>query len=99
MAVQHVNDFISNLHENLDVAARALAKSKLRQMVFDAIYTTKKGIKTLSDIEREVARKYGRNLSQKQILMAGKVLANIGLVEQVKVKNRVAYRKRDHVHQ
>jgi hypothetical protein len=97
--MQSVNDFISNLNENLDVAARLLAKSVRRQRVFDVIYTGKAAIKTVALIRAGVKAKYGEALSDKQVLIAGKALANTGLVEQIKENNRVAYRKRGHVQQ
>lgn len=92
MTLQSVNDFLSNVNENIEVAAKTLAKSPQRQKVFDAVYTGKKKVKTVADISA------GTQLTEKQVLMAGKVLYNHGLVEVVRPKGRIAYQKRDHIH-
>ena len=82
-----VSDARSNKDEQIAHAAEVLARSKLRQQVFEAVYYGQKQVKKRSDIESATG------LSNKQVLNAGKALADNGLVAQEKVDGEVAYRK------
>ena len=83
----HVSDARSNKDEQIAHAAEILAGSNLRQQVFQEVYRGKKEVKKRSAIEDATG------LNNKQVLKAGKVLANNGLVTQEKVDGEIAYRK------
>jgi hypothetical protein len=100
LSALHVSDFNSNVPENLEQFAKALAKSAGRQLVFDIVYTGKKATKTVAFIREQLRSRYSKPLSEKQVLMLGKPLVHVGLFDQVKDKatGRVAYQKRGNVY-
>lgn len=82
-----VSDTRSNKDEQIAHAAEVLARSDLRQQVFQEVYRGKRKVKKRSEIEDATG------LNNKQVLNAGKDLANNGLVTQETVDGEVAYRK------
>lgn len=87
-----VSDSVSNANEQIEHAARAIGRSKLRRRVFEAIYTGKKREKTAD----EIARRLG--LGCNQVLNAGKSLVNKHVVEQAGGYGHTSYRKIDFFH-
>lgn len=83
----HVSDARSNKSEQIAHAAEVLSNSKQRLMVFEAIYRGKKALKTRSELEAATG------LDNKQVLKAGKALADNQLVVQEKKDGETAYRK------
>lgn len=82
-----VTDARSNANDQIAHAARVLGKSKYRIRVFKAIYGGKKVAKTVTAVMSSTA------LSRKQVLTAGKALANNNIVSQIKRNGETAYTK------
>jgi hypothetical protein len=85
--VKSVTDTRSNLNDQLVYAARMIGRSEPRALVFDAVCSGKKRVKTRD----EIVAKTG--LSPKQVLTAGKHLAARELIEQTRERNQTAYAK------
>lgn len=85
--VQNVSDARSNANDQLAHAADTIGRSEIRRAVFDAICRGKKPTKSVSDLMEATG------LARKQVLTAGKHLADHHLVEQNKVSGEVAYTK------
>ena len=83
----HVVDRHSNVNDNVVSAAEFLGQSKWRKAVFKEIYRGKPRPKTAMELSSSVG------CSVKQALNAGNQLRKAGLVEQLDVAGRVAYRK------
>jgi hypothetical protein len=85
---QQVVDHFSNKPENLVVAAQFIGKSETqRRIVFDAIYFHKTPTKSVMELMASTG------LDRRQVLKAGKALADHGIVVQTKKKNQTAYGK------
>jgi hypothetical protein len=82
-----VADVRANLNENIRHAARIIGKSKDRLKVFEAIYRGKKRTKTVDDLIQATRLSHVRVLQE-----AGKLAGN-GIVDQVRLNQRNAYRK------
>jgi hypothetical protein len=82
-----MTDARSHGPEQIARAAELLALSEHRIKVFDAVYRGKRAIKTRAEIEAATG------LDNKQVLTAGKKLADNHLVVADKVDGQVAYRK------
>ncbi|HVA14677.1 MAG TPA: hypothetical protein VNF99_15630 [Stellaceae bacterium] len=74
-----VSDSISNLNEQLEVAAKAVGRSEVRRKVFSAIYYHKAKRKTVSQIVERT------KLPRLRVLQEARHLARKGVVRQVKV--------------
>ena len=84
---KHVTDVRSNPNEQIDHAVEVIGRSNIRLDVFKAIYRGKKKRKTAIEIAEQT------NLTVKQVLTAGKRLADNSIVSQSKVDGRTAYEK------
>src|SRR5437870_2586199 len=87
MSPLSVSDFLSNTNEQIEQAAKAIGTSPINRKVFLAIYKGKRLVKTVAEIVSAT------NLTRKQVLTAGKRLADWTIVEQTKVGGDTAYRK------
>lgn len=87
-----VADLSSNAEENIAHAAKIIGRSKHRLKVFDAIYTTKRKIKTVIEISKTT------RLTEIRVLQEGKKLADNHLVNPTQVNGRKAYQKIDFFH-
>jgi hypothetical protein len=87
-----VVDLSSNANENMHHAATVLGKSRDRRLVFDAIYTGKRRIKSVAQISKSTG------LTPKRVLEEGRRLAVDQIVNQVKHDGKVAYEKIDFFH-
>jgi hypothetical protein len=87
MSPLSVSDFLSNTNEQIEQAAKAIGRSPIIRKVFVAIYKGKRPIKTVAEIVAS------SDLDRKQVLTAGKRLADWTIVEQTKVRGDTAYRK------
>ncbi len=85
--VTQVTDTRSNAPEQIANAARVIRKSEARLSVFNAVVRGKQKSKSVGEIAK------GTGLSRKQVLMAGKYLADHDVVEQCKKDNDTAYQK------
>jgi DNA-binding Lrp family transcriptional regulator len=83
----NVTDPGANLNEYIRHAAQAIGRSKDRRILFEEIYRGKKAIKPVPDLAAATG------LSEKRVLEEGQKLAANNIVEKVKVKGRVAYKK------
>jgi hypothetical protein len=82
-----VTDTRSNFNDQIVYAARMIGASKNRALVFDAVCSGKKKIKTRDEIAATT------KLSSKQVLDAGKQLASRHLITQTKKDGQTAYEK------
>jgi hypothetical protein len=82
-----VSDARSNANDQRAHAAEVLSGSALRLQVFRAIYRGKGAVKTVENLVSQTG------LTRKQVLTAGLVLANNGLVNQKKHDGQTAYEK------
>jgi hypothetical protein len=82
-----VADVRANLNENIRHAARIIGKSKDRLRVFEAIYRGKKRTKTVDDLIKAT------KLSHMRVLQEAGRLAGNGIVDQVRLNGRNAYKK------
>lgn len=73
-----VSDAISNLDEQLEVAAKAVGRSEVRRKVFSAIYYHKAKRKTVSQIVKRT------KLQRLRVLQGARHLARKGVVRQLK---------------
>lgn len=85
-------DYASNAPENVVHAAEAVGSSAIRQRVFEAIYTGKKRKKSVSDLASAT------DLTEKQVLTAGKHLADKVVVHQARENGETVYQKIDFIH-
>lgn len=90
--VQPVSDVGSNAEENVAHAAKVIGRSTHRRRVFDAIYTGKRRVKSVSDLMRVTG------LPHRRVLDAGKRLADNRLVKPTKLDRETAYEKLDFFH-
>jgi len=90
--VQPVSDVGSNAEENLAHAAKVIGRSTHRRKVFDAVYTGKRRVKTVSELMKST------RLPHRRVLDAGKRLADNRLVKPTKVGGETAYEKIDFFH-
>lgn len=90
--IQSVSDVGSNAEENIAHAAKIIGRSKQRRKVFDAIYTGKSKVKSVTYL-MHVTR-----LPRIRTLDAGKSLADNRVVKQIKVDGETAYEKLDFYH-
>jgi hypothetical protein len=89
---RQVADYASNAPENLVHAAEAVGASAVRQAVFEAIYRGKKRQKSVSNLIQSTG------LSRKQVLTAGKHLADKQVVIQARENGETVYQKIDFIH-
>jgi hypothetical protein len=82
-----VTDTRSNPNDQVAHAARVIGASSQRRAVFNAVSSGKRKVKTVSDVARAT------RLSSKQVLNAGKYLADNVVVHQTKVGSETAYEK------
>jgi hypothetical protein len=82
-----VTDVRSSPNEQIAHAATVLRKSKDRKRVFEAIYSGKRKVKTVSRIVKMAG------LDRIRVLQEGKVLVNNNIVRQVKLERETAYEK------
>jgi hypothetical protein len=82
-----VSDSRSNFNEQIVYAAERIGRSVNKAAVFRAVYTGKQKTKSRD----EIAELTG--LSMKQVLVAGKALADAQLVQQTKKDGQTAYEK------
>jgi hypothetical protein len=87
-----VTDYTSNAPENVVHAAEAIGRSRLRKRVFEEIYRGKRKVKRVSALMQATG------YSLKQVLNAGKHLADKGVVVQTREEGQTAYRKIDFIH-
>ncbi len=85
--VHDVADIRANKNENITHAAEVIGRSKVRRIVFEAIYKGKSLIKTVSEIMRATS------LNQVQVLQQGAILNANQLVEKIKVSKETGYKK------
>jgi hypothetical protein len=83
----HVTDVRSNPNDQIAHAASVLLRSEHRKRVFRAIYKGKQKIKKVSDLTSPT------RLSRVRVLQEGKILANNGIVRQLKIEGETAYEK------
>ena len=88
--VQSVSDFRANSNDQIAYAARVIGTGQ-RRRVFEAIYRGKRQIKTVGDLMAAC------NLTRKQVLTAGLVLAKTELVDQINHDGETAYRKQANI--
>jgi hypothetical protein len=84
---QAVVDLSSNAPENIHNAATVIGRSKHRRAVFSAIYTGKQMVKTAREIAKNL------RMSEKQVLMEGKILIDNHIVIKKKVDKLMGYEK------
>ena len=89
---REVVDYASNAPENLVHAAEAVGSSAVRQAVFEAIYRGKKRRKSVSNLIEST------RLTRKQVLTAGKHLADKQVVIQDRENGETVYQKIDFIH-
>lgn len=83
-----VSDVRSNANDQIAHAARVIGRSRARRLVFGAVCSGKKRIKTVAEIAASTG------LDRKQVLTAGKDLVDNQLVfRQTKVEGDTAYEK------
>jgi hypothetical protein len=82
-----VSDARSNAPEQIELAAKTIARSKARWSIFEAIYFHKSKIKTVSYISERTG------LSRMRVLQEGLHLAQKGIVNQTKKNGETAYEK------
>ena len=80
-----VRDALSNRPEHVVEAATAIGRSVQKRAVFEAAYYHKQQKKSVSEIAIRT------NLTNKQVLMAGKALVERGLLQQDRKGSEVAY--------
>ncbi len=85
--MHHVVDTRSNVKDNIVGAAEFIGKSKWRQDIFREIYRGKPRPKTANEIATRLHR------TPRRVLTTGNELRKHGLVDQLEVDGRVAYRK------
>lgn len=85
--LQPVSDVGSNAEENIAHAAKIIGRSKHRRQVFDAIYTGKRAVKTVSQLMETTG------LEQKSVLREGKKLVDNRIVNVTKVDGQTGYIK------
>jgi hypothetical protein len=84
---QAVVDLSSNAPENIHNAATVIGRGKHRRAVFNAIYTGKQIVKSAREIAKNL------RMSEKQVLMEGKVLIDNHIVNKKKVEGLMGYEK------
>jgi hypothetical protein len=89
---QPVSDVASNAQENIAHAATIIGHSTHRSAVFDAIYTGKVRIKSVSELMKLT------KLERKRVLDAGKKLADNKIVSSCNENGERAYEKIDFYH-
>ena len=92
MAALAVSDALSNTPEQLEAVAKSIGRSKNRRAVFEDVYHGKSPIKRVADIAQRTG------LSEKEVLGAGKYLADHHVMNQVSLGGRVAYEKVGFIH-
>lgn len=90
--IQPVSDIGSNAEENIAHAAKIMGRSQHRRLVFDAIYTGKTRVKSVSSLMETTG------LSRNRVLDAGKALADNRLVKPTKLNSETCYEKIDFYH-
>lgn len=82
-----VSDARSNSNEQIAHAVKVLGKSPQRLIVFKAIYRGKKHTKFVNEIAQSTG------LDRKQVLTAALVLADNGIVKQIRLAGQTGYQK------
>lgn len=85
--MQHVTDARSNANDQIAYAARTIGNSTRRREVFEAVCFGKRATKRVSEIMETTG------LSRKQVLTAGKYLADHHLFESTLIDGETAYTK------
>jgi hypothetical protein len=87
-----VSDSLSNVNEQIDAAARAIGRSRIRRKVFEAIYHHKKKIKTASELVKSTG------LRRIRVLQEAGYLSRKGITHQHKQDGEIGYEKIDFIH-
>ncbi len=85
MTAIKVTDSLSNRPEHIVEAAKAIGRSKLKRLVFDAVYYHKKRVKTVTEISAATG------LTRMQVLQAAGQLKNSGIFGQERKNGETAY--------
>jgi len=84
---QETTDIRSNPIEQIKHAAEIIMKSKDRKLVFEAVYSTKQKIKTVTEISKKTG------LERIRVLQEAGNLSNNSIVQKTKVGKELAYEK------
>lgn len=87
-----VADSRSHPENQIETAVRAIGRSAVRRMVFEAIYHHKAKVKTVGEIAKKT------RLSRMRVLQEGRHLHSKGVVTQTRKDNDTAYAKIDFYH-
>ncbi len=87
-----VSDSLSNTHEQIEQAAKAIGRSVEKRKVFETIYHGKKRVKSAEEISEKTG------LSQKRVTMAGRHFASRHIVEADRQDGKTIYKKIDFFH-
>ena len=82
-----VSDIRSNANDQIAFAARVIGRAAPRRVVFDAVCSGKKQVKTVGGIAESTG------LTRKQVLTAGKYLVHNQILRQTKMDGDTAYEK------
>ena len=84
----HVTDIRSNANDQIAFAARIIGKSKNRRIIFETIYTGRKTVITVTELENKVPL-----ISRKKITEIAGTFHNNHIIQKTKLNKELAYKK------